>query len=238
MSLKYPLLRTRELLVTSSPIYFDPSFSTTAMDEFQLPATSSSLISSNSPGEVDVVPTMDPVDSPSPAAASSRLSHDEADLHVSLNDCPLDSSQVLQHLRSPVAGANLLFLGTTRSDPHPTSSRPVTHLFYSAYKPLALKTMLSIAREIKHRWELVKIAMVHRLGNVRVGEESIIVGVAAGHRSEAWKAGEEALEECKRRVEIWKKEIYEGGDGEWRANTVGGVGAGEGITSGKGEESA
>ena len=65
--------------------------------------------------------------------------------------------------------------------------------------------------------------MVHRLGEVPIGEESILVAVAAPHRKEAWRAGEEALELCKEKVEVWKLEEFEGG-GAWRANRDGKAG--------------
>jgi molybdopterin synthase catalytic subunit len=67
---------------------------------------------------------------------------------------------------------------------------------------------------------LVKVCLVHRLGHVPVEEESIAVAVSAGHRGPAWRGAEEALEKCKERVEIWKMEVFEDGQGggEWRAN--------------------
>lgn len=67
--------------------------------------------------------------------------------------------------------------------------------------------------------------MIHRLGVVPIGEESILIAVSSPHRREAWAAGEEALEECKEKVEVWKKEEF-GGDegGVWRANRDGAVG--------------
>jgi len=66
--------------------------------------------------------------------------------------------------------------------------------------------------------------MVHRLGVVPIGEESILIAVSAPHRQAAWRAGEEALEDCKARVEIWKREEFEGEEGVWRANRDGAMG--------------
>ena len=67
--------------------------------------------------------------------------------------------------------------------------------------------------------------MIHRLGTVPIGEESILITVSSPHRQEAWKAGEEALEKCKEKVEVWKKEEFGGDDGGiWRANRDGAVG--------------
>jgi molybdopterin synthase catalytic subunit len=92
---------------------------------------------------------------------------------------------------------------------------------YSAYNKLALRTMVKIARDILAKHSLKAIAMVHRLGVVQIGEESILIAVSAPHRQAAWKAGEEALEDCKARVEIWKREEFEGEEGVWRANRDG-----------------
>lgn len=66
--------------------------------------------------------------------------------------------------------------------------------------------------------------MIHRLGVVPVTEESILIAVSSPHRQAAWKAGEEALEECKAKVEIWKKEEFSGEGGIWRANRDGAAG--------------
>lgn len=66
--------------------------------------------------------------------------------------------------------------------------------------------------------------MIHRLGTVPIGEESILIAVSSPHRTAAWRAGEEALEECKEKVEVWKKEEFEDG-GVWRANRDGAKGA-------------
>jgi molybdopterin synthase catalytic subunit len=63
--------------------------------------------------------------------------------------------------------------------------------------------------------------MIHRLGTVPIGEESILIAVSAPHRQAAWDAGQEALEECKARVEVWKREEFEGDEGVWRANRDG-----------------
>jgi molybdopterin synthase catalytic subunit len=81
--------------------------------------------------------------------------------------------------------------------------------------------MMDICSAIKTKHGLKGIAMIHRLGVVPIGEESILIAVSAPHRQAAWRAGEEALEECKARVEVWKREEFEAGEGVWRANRDG-----------------
>lgn len=112
--------------------------------------------------------------------------------------------------------------GTTRDT---FESKPVKQLQYSSYPPLALSSMMRIAKEIKKKHSLTAIAMVHRLGIVPIGDESILIAVSSPHRQAAWKGVEEALELCKEKVEVWKLEEFEGeDDGVWRANRDGQAG--------------
>lgn len=98
-------------------------------------------------------------------------------------------------------------------------------LQYTSYEPRALQTMLTICKSIRTKHSLSSIAMVHRLGVVPIGEESILIAVSSPHRQAAWRAGEEALEECKEKVEVWKKEEFGGEEGGiWRANRDGAAG--------------
>jgi molybdopterin synthase catalytic subunit len=79
--------------------------------------------------------------------------------------------------------------------------------------------MLTICETIKEKHSLISIALIHRLGAVPISEESILIAVSSPHRKAAWEAGEEALEECKRMVEVWKREMFGDIDeGVWRAN--------------------
>lgn len=102
-------------------------------------------------------------------------------------------------------------------------SKTVTHLSYSTYAPLALKSLQSIAKSILEKHGLVSVSITHRLGRVDIGEESILIAISAPHRKAAWVAGEECLERVKDRVEIWKEEWFEDG-GVWRSNRDGQAG--------------
>lgn len=86
--------------------------------------------------------------------------------------------------------------------------------------------MIAIAESIKDSHALTAVSMVHRLGVCPIGEESILIAVSAPHRQAAWRGGEQALEECKEKVEVWKMEEF-GGDeeGVWRANRDGAEGS-------------
>ncbi|KAI1758767.1 Molybdopterin biosynthesis MoaE [Hypoxylon sp. FL1150] len=145
----------------------------------------------------------------------------DAGCYVGLTHDLLNLNSVVDEVRSPQAGAIVMFAGTTRDN---FGGKPVKELQYSAYKPLALRTMLSICKDIHAKHDLISIAMVHRLGTVPIGEESILIAVSAPRRRAAWRAGEQALEDCKERVEVWKREEFEGEDGVWRANRDGAAG--------------
>ncbi|KAK4659889.1 Molybdopterin synthase catalytic subunit [Podospora pseudocomata] len=155
--------------------------------------------------------TQDQVNPPPPEGESSISL---PGIYVSLTDLPLDILSIMDKVRSPEAGAIVTFAGTTRNN---FASKPVTSLTYTSYRPLALQTLSSIASSLLTKHALKGIAIVHRLGTVPIGEESILIAAA-------WLAGEEALEECKEKVEVWKREEFEDG-GVWRANRDGHQGA-------------
>ncbi|KAI5867751.1 Molybdopterin biosynthesis MoaE [Durotheca rogersii] len=171
-----------------------------------------------------------------PEEMDSRITEAEGDgCYVALTYSHLNLNQIVDRVRSPQAGAIVMFAGTTRDN---FGGKPVKELQYSAYGALALRTMLSICEDIREKHGLISIAMAHRLGTVPIGEESILIAVSAPHRQAAWKAGEQALEECKERVEVWKKEEFEGEDGVWRANRDGAMGqredtSGEAVGTGR-----
>lgn len=154
-----------------------------------------------------------------PANYPQSLRLEASNVHVLLTYSELDPSAHLKHIRSPSAGANVLFTGTTRDT---FEDKPVARLSYICYPALALKTLSKIAERAVGKHGLLGVSIAHRLGEVPVCEESIVIAVSAGHRLAAWRAGEGVLEECKARVEIWKREEFVGEDpevtGEWRAN--------------------
>lgn len=142
----------------------------------------------------------------------------DENIHIELTYSALDTNAILSRVRSPSAGANVLFLGTTRDT---FEGRAVARLSYESYAPLALRTLTGISRRARQTHGLVGVCIAHRLGSVPIGEASIAIAVSAAHRRAAWRAGEEVLEECKAKAEIWKREEFVGQrpeEGEWRAN--------------------
>ena len=144
----------------------------------------------------------------------------EDNVFVSLTHDPLNSQKMMDLVRSPEAGAIVLFAGTTRNN---FGGKNVIYLDYEAYPAMALPSLSSIATQAKKKWPLLGVAVTHRLGRVPIGEESILIAVSAPHRQEAWSAAEWILEEVKRKTEIWKRESYEdsGQEPQWKENFPG-----------------
>jgi|FaiFalDrversion3_1042247.scaffolds.fasta_scaffold00133_4 molybdopterin synthase catalytic subunit len=128
-----------------------------------------------------------------------------AEVFVDLTEMPIPVEDLLRHVQHPNAGAVVLFLGTVRQN---ARGQQVLHLDYEAYAALARKEMLRIAEEIMDRWPVLRLALVHRLGRLEVGEISVAVAVSAPHRGEAFEAGRYAIDTLKVRVPIWKKEVW------------------------------
>ncbi len=130
-----------------------------------------------------------------------------------LVDGPIDVAGLERQVAAPGCGAVLLFLGTVR-DHH--AGRRVERLTYSAYRPMAEAALERIVRELEAGPEQLRAAIVHRLGDVPVGEPSVVIAVASPHRAAAYEASRTALERLKREVPIWKREHYAGGEAVWR----------------------
>jgi molybdopterin synthase catalytic subunit len=106
---------------------------------------------------------------------------------------------------SPADGALCLFVGVVRSE---NRGRAVLHLEYEAYEEMALSEMEAIVLETRRRWPVTDVRLVHRLGRLEVGETSVAVAVASGHRADAFAACRFAIDTLKKTAPIWKKEFY------------------------------
>ncbi len=128
-----------------------------------------------------------------------------------LSGTPLSLDDAVREVARDEAGAIATFSGTTRSQ---ARGRSVLRLEYEAYEGMAEETMATIASELKARYDLVEIAIHHRVGTVGIGETSVVIAVSAAHRGDALAACRDAIDTLKERVPLWKKEFYEGGE-EW-----------------------
>lgn len=127
---------------------------------------------------------------------------------VEITEAPLDPAPLVAFVEAPDMGAVVTFSGNVRNN---NRGRQVEYLEYDAYRPMAEKEMLRIAEEAVGRWE-GRIAILHRVGRLEIGEPSVLVAAACGHRGEAFEACRYAIDTLKERVPIWKREVWEGGE--------------------------
>jgi len=131
---------------------------------------------------------------------------------IQLTDKPIDVAGVLDQVRSPAAGAVVLFLGTTRQF---TEQRETKSLDYEAYGAMAEAKLTELESEARRRWSLCECAIVHRTGHMPVGETSVAIAVSSAHRQEAFQAGQWLIDTLKETVPIWKKENWADGQSQW-----------------------
>jgi molybdopterin synthase catalytic subunit len=129
---------------------------------------------------------------------------------------PIDTSALVSRVRQDIDGAVVVFEGVVRNKNH---GKSVRCLEYDCYEEMAIRSMAELGVDLAHRHEISRFAMVHRLGQVPVGEASVVVVVAAPHRKPAFSAAMEAMDRLKSEVPIWKKEHFENGAiwpaGDW-----------------------
>ncbi|HKC73132.1 MAG TPA: molybdenum cofactor biosynthesis protein MoaE [Chloroflexota bacterium] len=123
---------------------------------------------------------------------------------------PIDIEALYQAVLRDRDGAVVTFHGVVRE--YSDSGRAVRYLEYEAYPEMAEAQMRAIGAEIKRRWDIDDVAMVHRIGRLEIGEASVVIAVAAPHRGEAFDACEYAIDTLKATVPIWKKEVFADGE--------------------------
>jgi len=114
------------------------------------------------------------------------------------------------------SGAIDLFLGTTRNH---SDGKAVRSLSYEAYPEMAEREIRKIVQEVHYHWPAHKVAVVHRLGDVPMGEASVAIAVSSSHRKEAFEACRFIIDKLKETVPIWKKEQFEDGSSEWSGDS-------------------
>lgn len=124
----------------------------------------------------------------------------------------IDELAALESIKSADAGACVLFSGTTRRF---TKERETSTLKYQAYEAMANKEMSRLRDCAFAKWSLVECAIVHRLGEVPIGETSVVVAVSSAHRVDAFEAAQWIMDELKQSVPVWKQEVWADGTTEW-----------------------
>jgi MoaE-MoaD fusion protein len=116
--------------------------------------------------------------------------------------------EIIENLKRPEDGALVVFDGFVRNS---FKGKRTLYLEYQAYESMALAKMREIGVEIRTKFPIHRLAMVHRLGRLEIGETSVFIAVSSAHRGEAFDACRYAIDTLKRVVPIWKKEYFTGG---------------------------
>ncbi|HVM75813.1 MAG TPA: molybdenum cofactor biosynthesis protein MoaE [Candidatus Saccharimonadales bacterium] len=128
---------------------------------------------------------------------------------------PIDANAAVRYVRGDRDGAIVTFDGFVRNE---SRGRRTLYLEYEAYESMALTKMHEICAQIRKTYAIHRVAVLHRLGHLAIGETSVFIAVSAAHRSAAFDACRFAIDTLKRTVPIWKKEFFEDGavwaDGE------------------------
>ena len=121
----------------------------------------------------------------------------------------IEACEVIAAVQSPEAGAIVTFDGTVRNH---ARDKSVTHLFYEAYDHMAVQEMEAIRDRALARWPIQRLAVVHRVGRLEIGDSSVFIAVSADHRVDAFEACRFVIDSLKTTVPIWKKEFYVDGE--------------------------
>jgi molybdopterin synthase catalytic subunit len=125
---------------------------------------------------------------------------------------PLSVQVVNDLVKRPTDGAVVTFDGIVRNN---FAGRPVQYLEYEAYATMAEQKLAEIGEELRQKFSVGEIAMIHRIGRLEVGESSIVIAVAAPHRHAAFEACAYAMDRIKEEIPIWKKEFFTDGEDHW-----------------------
>lgn len=121
---------------------------------------------------------------------------------------PIRAGEMIAHVKAPEDGAAVVFDGIVRNH---SGGRATIYLEYEAYEPMALAKMREIGAEIRRKFPIHRVAMVHRLGRLEIGETSVLIAISSPHRRAAFDACRFAIDALKRIVPIWKKEYFADG---------------------------
>ncbi len=131
-------------------------------------------------------------------------------LDVKISARPLDAAACAGLAAGASSGATALFIGTVRDE---TAGRRVVRLDFEAYEPMALREMRKLGEAAFEKWPVLHaLAIHHRVGPLEIGEAAVVIAASAGHRDAAFAACRWAIDELKRTVPIWKKEVFEDGE--------------------------
>lgn len=138
-------------------------------------------------------------------------------MYAAITSESITTETVLRHVGHDEDGAVCVFVGVVRDH---NEGRLVRGVHYSAYESMATKVLTEIAGEAAVRAGTDRLAVVHRTGELRVGEASVAIAVSTPHREQAFDACRYVIEQIKQRLPVWKQERYADGDDAWLDGAV------------------
>jgi molybdopterin synthase catalytic subunit len=138
--------------------------------------------------------------------------HDTTLPYVAIVTTPIDLTAVSALVEHPTVGAVSLFVGTVREQ---NDGRAVTGIDYEAYQPMAERELFALASELTSEVPGLRLAIVHRVGTLTIGEASVVIAAAHTRRAPSLLGAQRAIESLKQRVPIWKREHYADGERRW-----------------------
>lgn len=130
---------------------------------------------------------------------------------IDVRDTPLSVDEVIAAVGAPGAGGITVFIGTVRDN---DSDKDVETLGYSAH-PTAVARMREVAEKVVADHDVVRLAAVHRVGDLVIGDLAVVAAVSCGHRGEAFAACKMLIDDIKAGVPIWKHQVFTDGSSEW-----------------------
>jgi molybdopterin converting factor subunit 1 len=170
---------------------------------------------------LEVVSADNPLADDDEVALLPPVAGGDARITVGIREGSLSLDEALEAVAGPDAGGTVVFLGTVRD--HSDQMDRVERLEYSAYREMAEKVLREVAEEAAGRWPLSGVAVFHAVGDLSIGDPTVVVACSSGHRGEAFEACRFLIDEVKRQAPIWKKEV--GPDGERWVGLEGGESA-------------
>ena len=125
---------------------------------------------------------------------------------------PVSVDEALAFVADPGAGGTCVFVGTVRDS---SDAGDVTGLRYEAWDELAHSRLEELVGELTEKWPVKKVAILHRTGDLAIGDASVVIACSAPHRADAFDACRHAIERLKQDVPIWKKEALVSGESHW-----------------------
>ena len=129
---------------------------------------------------------------------------------------PLRVEDLLAEAPASSHGARVVFVGVVRDH---AEGRPVSGMRYEGYEPMAEEVLRAIVEEAEERHEVGAVSALHRLGELEIGEASVVIVVSGPHRDDAYRASRYVIEEIKRRLPVWKHEHFADGGARWVPGT-------------------